>query len=211
MAHTKTGTHRKIRRLTPAERWALVFGAWAIAAESPVRGALLIADGIRATAEDVAEQATVSVPVARSALGKAGDLGLLYEDTELQCLVVHDFAEWNPEPKADATGAERQRRFRERHRNGEVTPVARDATRNANAPEVKKKGSNTPPSPPSEGGRQRSRDRWEKEMDSWARQNFPDHAPAVIRDHVGWIRLARREPTVEEIAARLARSETVRP
>ncbi len=117
MVDVNVGTNRKLRRLTVPERWCYIAGILPIAAQAPVRGRLLIGD-LPAEEADYAEQAGVTVTVARQALGKLRELGVIYLDEELGCEQVHDFEDWNPPPKEDATNAERQRRYRERHSSG---------------------------------------------------------------------------------------------
>lgn len=114
--------HAKFRRLTTNERHAFFLGVLSLAAQAPIRGCLLVGD-LEANEEDVAGEADVSVKDARSALEKLRQVGILYRDEELGCERVHDFSEWNPEPKRDPTAAERQRRHRERlqARHGDVT------------------------------------------------------------------------------------------
>jgi hypothetical protein len=112
-----SGRDRKILRLSPAERLAWFVGVLDIAAESPVRGALLIADGEPATAEDVAITAGVTLRVARAALDKLHDLTLL-EDVD-GITFVRNWDDHQPERRHDPTAAERQRRYREKlSRNG---------------------------------------------------------------------------------------------
>src|SRR5262249_2918489 len=60
--------------------------------------------------------------------------------------VVHDWADYNPEPRSDATNAERQRRWRENRRN--VTGPRYVTGRNAGEVEVEVKEEEEPPLPP---------------------------------------------------------------
>lgn len=119
MLATKIGTNRKIRRLKPDQRWTHVAGVLALAAESPVPGHLLIAEGVAVGAEDVAEHASVSIAVAEKTLLSLRMLGVLKWDAEVQCEYVHDWDEWNQPSKSDPTAAARMRRYRERLRNEE--------------------------------------------------------------------------------------------
>lgn len=119
MIATKIGTNRKIRRLRPEQRWAHVAGVLALAAESPIPGHLLIADGVRVVASDVAEHAGVSDVTATKTLDALRELGVIKYDAEAECEYVHDWDEWNPAPKHDPTAAERMKRYRERLRNSE--------------------------------------------------------------------------------------------
>jgi hypothetical protein len=67
LLYTKIGSDRKIRRLEPGQRWAFIAGVLALAAQSPERGRLLIAEGVAVTDADVAEECGVSVA------GRRGD------------------------------------------------------------------------------------------------------------------------------------------
>lgn len=117
MLHIGVGRAPKLRRLTPQERWALVAGAWALAAESPVRGALLIAEGVPVETRDVADAAGVSRKVAQSALDKSRELSLIETIDGVEW--VHDWHDYNPDPRPSDSPeavAERKRRQRERER-----------------------------------------------------------------------------------------------
>ena len=126
LVHTKIGTNRKLGRLTPAERWCHVAGVLALAAESPVPGHLLIAEGVPVTEADVAKQADVSPALARRTLGALRDLSILAYDREAGCEYVHDWDEWNTASRSDPTGAARAKAYRDRmraekERHGAVT------------------------------------------------------------------------------------------
>lgn len=117
MLHIGVGRAPKLRRLTPQERWALVAGAWALAAESPVRGALLIAEGVPVETRDVADAAGVSLKVAQNALEKSRKLSLIETIDGVEW--VHDWHDYNPDPRPSDSPeavAERKRRQRERER-----------------------------------------------------------------------------------------------
>lgn len=119
MVATKIGTNRKIRRLRPEQRWAHVAGVLALAAESPIPGHLLVADGVCVEPIDVAEHAGVSLAVAEKTMDTLRELGVVKYDGEAACEYVHDWDEWNPAPRNDPTAADRMRRYRERLRNTE--------------------------------------------------------------------------------------------
>ena len=124
MVDVHIASHPKLSRLNVPERWCFVGGILSLAALAPVRGRLLIGNH-RAEPEDVAAHARVSVGVARATMDKLRAVGMLVPDDELDCEAVHDFEEWNPPPKNDPTNADRQHRYRDRHRNasnGSVTP-----------------------------------------------------------------------------------------
>lgn len=120
MVDVHIGTNRKIRRLTVPERWCHVAGVLPVAAQAPIRGRLLVGQQ-DATERDYAETAGVSVAIARSAVAKLREIGVIIPDEDNGCEQVHDFEQVNPQPKEDRTNAERQRRYRE----------ARNGTRNA--------------------------------------------------------------------------------
>lgn len=69
-------TDRKLRRLTPAQRWLWV-AVLATARQSPEPGVLLIAEGIPATVADLAELAGVTKTEARKGLDRMFELGLI--------------------------------------------------------------------------------------------------------------------------------------
>lgn len=113
MLDVEAGRNLKLSRLDDSERCAFFLGILAIAAKSPIRGRLLIGD-IHAEPRDVSLQASVKERSAKSAMEKLRTIGVLLADEEYGCERVHDFEEWNPPPKTDATAAERQARRRAR-------------------------------------------------------------------------------------------------
>jgi hypothetical protein len=123
--------HVKFRRLSTQERHAFFMGVLSIAAQSPVRGCLLVGD-LPAEAADIAQEADVHVKFAASALEKLREVGVIYTDEELGCERVHDFKDWNPAPKRDATAADRMQRYRDRKKVRDGVTVTRNA-RNDNA------------------------------------------------------------------------------
>jgi hypothetical protein len=148
MLHVNAGTNEKLATLSDSEYRAHVSGILAIAATAPVRGRLLVGE-MEAEPVQIARKAGVTPQAAASALEKLKKVGVLERDEELDCWVVHDWGELNPEPKKDATAAERQRRYRERRtaqRNAPVTPgvtpLSRRNARDDHAP------SNAPVTPP---------------------------------------------------------------
>ncbi len=108
MAHTKVGGNRKVRRLKPDERWAWIAGVLAIAAEAPERGAFLIAEGVPANADDVADMAGVPKKTADAALKQLRILRMLRPAADGDHEIIHDFDEWNPAPQfRGAAGGEK--------------------------------------------------------------------------------------------------------
>lgn len=116
------GTNRKLRRLTPPERWCFVAGVLSIAAQASIPGCLVVGGGVDAEARDYAEQSGVTLAVATSTLRKLRDLAVIEYDQELGCETVRGWGEYQVQPRRpDPTNTDRQRRWRDKHRNGEVT------------------------------------------------------------------------------------------
>lgn len=126
------GRNDKLAGLTDSEFRAHVVGVLAIAAKSPVRGYLLVAEGVEATAEHIANQAggKVTRRIAQSAMDKLVDVGVLLRDDEMDAWRVHDWDEVNPPPKRDETAADRQRRHRAKvaAKQGRHAPVTATVT-----------------------------------------------------------------------------------
>lgn len=119
MVEHDIGRNRKLRRhFKPEERWAYLAGVVCIAGAAPIRGTFAVGHE-PADEHDVADIADVKLAVARKTVAKLRELGMLVSDPELGCDRLYGFDERNPPPKKDPTGAERQRRFRER--NASVT------------------------------------------------------------------------------------------
>lgn len=198
---TSLGANRKVRRLTPAERWCAVHGVWAIAAESPERGTLWIAEGVPATERDYAELAGVSLAVAKSTVRKMRELGMLESGDGAEH--VHDWDEHQPSPRpSESPESRRDRKRKSRERHADVT---RDTSR-SHTPQVEGegKGKTTPPNPPT-GGRKRDRDRYEQEVEEYAVAMCPDvprlQAVGLVQHAIGQIRAQRRQPTNDEVLA----------
>lgn len=174
MVDVNIASHPKLATFTPAERWCVVAGVFPLAALSPVRGRLLIGEH-KANEQYVAHHSRVSRAVARSTLRKMRDVGMIVHDPDLDCDAVHDFGEWNPEPKHDPTNAERQARHKQRRRalsgnasNAQVTVACNASNGGVTLPEVEVEVK-PPLTPPPSGGRQRQLLVWEKDTLDWAR------------------------------------------
>jgi hypothetical protein len=116
MVQIGIGTNRKLRRIPVAQRWAYVAGVLSLAAQSPMRGALLIADGEPVTDTDLAEEATIPVKDARAALASFRRLGMLEKDDQ-GVEWVHDWDSLNRDPKpSDSPEETRERKRRQRAR-----------------------------------------------------------------------------------------------
>ena len=202
LVKARIGGSRTLRRLTPAERWCYVAGVLALAAESPIRGALLIAEGIPVTVADLAAQAGVPKSTAASSVEKLCQLGKLEHDDELGCLIVVRWHHHQPEPKpSDSREAwrERKRRQRERERDShaghtrDVTPSSR--------PEVevgKLREEKTPPKPPASGG-QRRQQKFQEELRHFVDEHFPNVPAGLVAHQASQLRSLGREPTVEAL------------
>lgn len=209
MVDVNVGTNRKLRRLNPQERWCALAGVFAIAAVSPIRGALLIADG-PAEAVDYAEQAGVSLPIANATLKKLRNMGVVYEADDGDFERVHDFEDWNPAPRNDPTAAERMRRYRERlARNGSrvterndrnVTERNGDGVTPGREEKVEEK---TPPNPP-RGERQRDKDQYREQLVEYVAPiclEYPDTPPAIVAQVVEQaIRWGKARTTADVLA-----------
>ena len=131
MLNVNAGTNEKLAILTDSEYRAHISGVLAVAATAPVRGRLLVGE-MEAEPVQIARKAGVTTQAAASAIEKLKKVGVLYRDEELDCWAVHDWEALNPEPKKDATAAERQRRYRDRRkaqRNARVTPTVTPTSR----------------------------------------------------------------------------------
>ena len=204
MVDVHIASNPKLSRLTVAERWCHVAGILSLAALAPIRGRLLIGDE-PAEPKDVAKRAGVSVGVARSTLEKLRKVGVIVPDEEWRCERVHDFDDWNPAPKTDATNAERQARYRAK-RNGVTGTVTNAAV---TPTEVEEKRSNTPPTPP-RGGRERERLEYGLAFNAWVAEHFPGVQPSLVEYSAGILRGRNRVPTVEELRP-LIETGAVRP
>lgn len=130
MVRVEIGGNRKFARFTPEERWCIVAGVWSLAAKSPVRGYLLIADSVPVEVDDVAAQAEVKAIIAKKTLEKMRRLGMLEMDEELGAEHVHDWHLHQKDPKPSETREswrERQKRSRERKREDVTANVTRDS------------------------------------------------------------------------------------
>lgn len=107
--YTETTKDPKIRRRPVAERWVWI-GILILAAESPVRGTLLIDDGTAVTDRDIADEANVPLPTVRKCLGSFMDSGMISVDLDAGAWTVTKWAE--RQPVSDSNAADRQRKHR---------------------------------------------------------------------------------------------------
>lgn len=218
MLHVGIGPNRKMRRLTDGEFRAFVAGVLPVAAESPVRGALLVARGEAAEAEDVAGLAGVATEVAASALAKLLKYGTLVEDPASGCVRVAQWEVFNPAPRpSEAREATRQRKQKQRQREKDD----RDrAEREGRTPQLRMDGQRAaglrivdgPPPPPkrsSQGtptGRRRDFDAAVAAMQDYAARLYPEgDAREIARAIETAIRYAKVK-TDDEVRAYLTES-----
>jgi len=108
MLDVEIGRSLKLAALTPQERWCHVAGVLAIAAKASERG-FLIVGGRPAEVMHVAKQADVPTRVATSTLAKLRELGILVPDEATGWERIHDWEEFQVEPRApDVNNARRQ-------------------------------------------------------------------------------------------------------
>lgn len=206
LVYAKLGSDRKFRRLTPAERWCALAGVWAIAAQSPIRGYLLITEDEPASEQDYATEANVTLAVARATVKKMRSLKMIERDEEMRAEHVHDWHEHQKDPKpSDSKEAWRQRKRRQRAgetpSHADVPRDTRDLSRESPDPLREEKKRELPPNPPT-GGRKRDRDLYEKQIKAWVAEHFPNHPE---RTAIGLVEHAMGElvgaSSVPEIAA----------
>lgn len=199
LVEAKLAANKKFRRLPPAERWCVVFGVWAIAAQSPVRGYLFLTETEPAREDDYAAEANVTIAVARSTVKKMRSLGMIEHDPEMGAEYVHDWHKHQPEPKpsdSKAAWKERKRAERERKRTQAESRVGHDnVTRDVtlkvtdnHAPLSKRKEKN-PPNPP-RGNRKKDQEAYEQELEEWATSEFPD---VPTKAAIGYTKAAQAE------------------
>jgi hypothetical protein len=116
MVAYKIGADRQLRRVPAQQRWVWVAGVLALAAQSPIRGALLLVDADPVMPKDVADEASVTVHLARKALASFRSLGLITPDDELGCDLVPNFNLYNPPPSSTSIEGERLRKREQRAR-----------------------------------------------------------------------------------------------
>lgn len=121
----RIGANPKLATLPEKSRWVYVAGVLAIAAQSPIRGSLLLANGIPADEKVIARAASTSPAAARKALRSFRELGMLEPHDELEGVEhVHDFEVHNPPPPAHSTEGERLRKREQRMRQRLIEEAA---------------------------------------------------------------------------------------
>lgn len=210
--------HIKFRRLTIPERYAFFMGVLSIAAQAPIRGRLLVGE-LNAEPEDVAAEAGVPVRVARHAIEKLRSVGVIVSDPEHHCEAVHDFNDWNPEPKRDETNAERQRRYRAKRNatsnasNAATSTVSNGSVTACNADEVEVEVEVTPLTPQGgdryagdplvgeaaprkpDGNRKTEQAEWRSRFEAWSAAHFPGCDPSGVASIVTWMQARDDVPT----------------
>ncbi len=184
---------KRLRRAGAEVRWTWFHGVLPIAAQAPMRGSLTIGTLV-ADEQDIADKADVTLAQARKTVAVARELGMLDRDED-GIEWVHDFDDWNPEPKADGTASERSRRYRERQRarRDASRPSRRDGrdetvtSRREVEGEVEELHPPNPPPPaggtfptrPS-GGRARQARQFEEQAAAFVAAHFPGCLPSRV-------------------------------
>lgn len=217
MVDVNVGTNRKLRRLTPAERWCHVAGVLAIAAQATVRGCLLIGSA-DPEPHDYAEQAGVPLAVVTSTLDKLRELGIIEDDPENGCERVHDWDDFNPPPKNDPTAAERAQRYRRnRAERDRHTVTHRDVTGVTAAGLVTITGGRegkgkeeSPPDPPQAGGseicpdrplggRAREQAAYRLDLERFADAHFPGKPADLVAHCASKLRRSSVVPSADNL------------
>lgn len=191
MVAVELASNSKVARLDDREFRCLLQGVWPLAAKSRPRGFLAVASQ-PATAADVANQARCPRRVAERTLEKMRSLNMLERDEATGLEHVHDWEEINPDPKADRTAADRQRRFRERH-NGDSNGVTSNEKTLRNGGEVKK-GKEGAKAPSSSGADRADRERAKATEDDrhlcrlLAELIRASNPKAKVRSDAAWLR-----------------------
>lgn len=194
MIQVRAGAHPKLRELTPQERYVFFLGVLSLAAQANPRGSLHVG-GRAVDWRDVASECSVRGQVATRAMAKLRQIGII-ESSDDGNEYVHDFDDYNPKPRTDATNAERQRRYRQRRNGRYVT--------SRNAGEVEKLKEEGPLNPPARNGAAATDEqaRWQA---LYAR--LPEFAPLSIRHAVHHFNTLGTTPTPEDIRRYLANEE----
>lgn len=114
LLHHGVGTDEKLAMLTDGEFRAHVAGVLALAHKSPMRGYLFVGE-IEAQPVHVARKAGVSERVAKSAVTKLRQVGVLVHDAEVGGWYVHNW-EQHQAQRRDPTAARRAQDYRDRKR-----------------------------------------------------------------------------------------------
>jgi hypothetical protein len=125
MVAYKIGADRQLRRVPAQQRWVWVAGVLALAAQSPIRGHLLLVDAEPVTEKDIAGEAGVTRALASKALSSFRKLDLVVVDEALACEFVPNFLLYNPQPSSSSTEGERLRKREQRARERIAKRVVR--------------------------------------------------------------------------------------
>lgn len=110
---------RKLRRLTPAQRWLWV-AVLAAASQSPIRGYLLVSEREPMGAEDLADLAAMPVRDVAAALPLFEKVGMLHHDEAVDawCVTNWDARQFESDSSTERSG---KHRAMQRARNGDAT------------------------------------------------------------------------------------------
>jgi hypothetical protein len=118
MVSYKIGADPALRRIPSGQRWVWVGGVLALAAQSPIRGHLVVPGDVEpVTVSDIAKEASVSKGTAEKAIAHFRRVELIKPDDELPGYeYVPNFRLYNPMPPASSTEGERFRKREQRTR-----------------------------------------------------------------------------------------------
>lgn len=117
--YTEIRSDRKLRRLSPAQRWLWVV-MLTIAKESPQPGRLLLAEGVPVTVEDLADDAAISIEEVRAGLQAFINQRMVAEVDGFYHLI-----NWNKRQFVSDSSTERVKKHRSNQEPGHETLVQR--------------------------------------------------------------------------------------
>lgn len=161
---------------------------WCLAGCSPVRGSLMLTDGVPLTTDDIAREAPAARETVENAILALVDLGELVRDLA-GALRFTRWSEVNPNPRPSETreawrerkGRERARKLAEKQR-AETEGRAPQLTMTERSSRPLHAVQDVFPTAPA-GGRQRDRDRFIAHATDWLIDNGLGHIPVAVAEH----------------------------
>ena len=112
--YTEIRSDRKLRRLSPAQRWLWVV-ILTIAKESPRPGCLLLSEGVPVTVEDLADDAAIPLDEVKSGVEAFMSQKMLGQSGDVYCLV-----NWDKRQFVSDGSTERVQKHRQKKRQNET-------------------------------------------------------------------------------------------
>ncbi|MCF8011904.1 MAG: DnaD domain protein [Clostridiales bacterium] len=126
--YSEIKSDRKLRRLSPEERWLWVV-LLCIASDSPERGSLLLCPGISYTVEDLADEAMLDLRVVEEAMPNFEVMGMLHIENGVWVLtnfLERQYEKLSDQPQNTRARKQAQRKYQKRESMVQnVTPVSR--------------------------------------------------------------------------------------